>query len=220
MKNQPISRKTFFYIFSGLTLVIFLLSYKTVLIAAGNFLAPEGVGNADVVIVENSEMIRAKGVEIGRDLLSSRRANRLVIVYQNSENERIFDRPLNYNLLLAQKLEPLGLKKEQIQVIEVPMEHPITLTEAQTVLSNLSRSGVKSAILVAEGFHARRSYWAYKQVGLPLGIKIIPSPYFMKYRLDNWWTKIKGVHDYAFESLKLFYYVLRGYVPVKSLLVI
>jgi uncharacterized SAM-binding protein YcdF (DUF218 family) len=178
------------------------------------------MGNADVLIVENSEVIRAKGVESGRDLLSSGRANRLVIVYQNSENERIFDRPLNYNLLLIQKLEPLGVKKEQIKVIEVPTEHPITLTEAQTVLSNLSKSGVKSAILLADGFHTRRSYWAYKQVGLSLGIKIIPCPYFMKYRLDNWWTKIKGVHEFVFESLKFMYYVLRGYVPVKSLLVL
>jgi hypothetical protein len=220
MKSRKISGKTFFYLFSGLTLVILLLSYKTILTEAGNFLAPEGVGNADVVIVENSESIRAKGVETGRDLLSSGRAKHLVIVYQNSENERIFDRPLNYNLLLTQKLESLGLRKEQIQVIEVPTEHPITLTEAQTVLSNLSKSGVKSAILLAEGFHTRRSYWAYKQVGLSLGIKIIPCPYFIKYQHENWWTKIKGVHEFAFESLKLFYYVLRGYVPVKSLLVI
>jgi len=220
MKSRKISGKTFFYIISGFALVILLLSYKTILIAAGNFLAPKGVGNADVVIVENSELIRAKGVETGRDLLSSGRAKHLVIVYQNSENERIFDRPLNYNLLLTQKLENLGLKKEQIQVIEVPTEHPITLTEARTVLSNLSRSGVKSAILVAEGFHTRRSYWAYKQVGLSLGIKIIPCPYFIKYQHENWWTKIKGVHEFAFELLKFIYYILRGYVPVKSLVVI
>jgi len=220
MKSQTISRKTFLFIFSGFALVILLLSYKTILIAAGNFLAPKGVGNADVVIVENSELIRKKGIEIGIDLLSSGRTNHLVIVYQNSENERIFDRPLNYNLLLTQKLEPLGIKKEQIQVIEVPTEHPITLTEARSVLSNLSRSGVKSAILVAEGFHTRRSYWAYKQVGLLMGIKIIPCPYFMKYRNEDWWTKINGVSDFAYELLKFIYYVLRGYVPVRSLLVI
>lgn len=220
MKSRKISVKTFFYILSGLTLVVLLLSYRTILIAAGNFLAPEGVGNADVVIVENSELIREKSLKLGIDMLSSGRAKRLVIVYQNSENERIFDRPLNYNLLLTQKLEPLGLKKEQIQVIEVPTEHPITLTEARTVLSVLSRSGVKSAILLAEGFHTRRSYWAYKQVGSPLGMKIIPCPYFMKYRYEDWWTKIKGVSDFTYESLKFIYYVLRGYIPLKSLLVI
>jgi hypothetical protein len=219
MKIRKISRKTFFYTFSGLTLVVLLLFHRTILMASGNFLAPEGAGNADAIIVENSEVIRAKGVETGRDLLSSGRANRLVIVYQNSENERIFDRPSDYSLLLTKKLEPLGFKKEHIQVIEVPTEHPITLTEARTVLSNLSKSGVKSAILLAEGFHTRRSYWAYKQVGAPLGIKIIPCPYFTKYQHANWWTKTKGIHEFVFESLKLIYYVVCGYIPVKSLLV-
>ncbi len=220
MKSRKISGKTFFYILSGFTLVVLLLSYRTILIAAGKFLAPEGAGNADVVIVENTELIREKGLKMGMDILSSGRTKHLVVVYQNSGNERIFDRPLNYNLLLTQKLEILGLKKDQIQVIEVPTEHPITLTEAQTVLSILSRSGVKSAILLAEGFHMRRSYWAYKQAGTPLGMKIVPCPYFMKYRHEDWWTKIRGVSDFAYELSKFIYYLLRGYVPVKSLLVI
>jgi hypothetical protein len=220
MKKQAISRKTFFFIFSGFALVILLLSYKTILIAAGNFLAPQGIGDADVVIVENTQLIREKGLKIGIDLLSSGKTHHVVIVYQNSEDERIFDRPLNYDLLLTQKLELLGLNKEQIQVIEVPMDHPITLTEAKRVLSNLSRSGVKSAILLAEGFHTRRSYWAYKQVGLPLGIKIIPCPYFIKYRIDNWWTGIKGVSEFSIELSKFVYYVLCRYIPVKSLVLI
>jgi hypothetical protein len=220
MKSQIISKKTFFFILLGSALVILFLSHKTILIAAGNFLAPEGAGNADVVILEGTELIREKSIEIGIDLLSSGRTSRLVIVYQNSRDERIFDRPLNYNFVLTQKLETLGLKKDQIQVIEVPSEHPITLTEAKSVLSNLSRSGVKSAILLAEGFHTRRSYWVYKQVGLPLGIKIIPCPYFMEYRNEDWWTEINGVSDFAFELLKFIYYILCRYIPVKSLLVI
>jgi hypothetical protein len=220
MKKQSITRKTIFFIISGLALVILLLSYKTILTAAGNFLAPQGAGYADVAIVENTEVIREKGVKTGIDLLSSGRANHLVIVYQNSESEKIFDRPVNYNLHILQKMELLGLKKEQIKVIEVPTEHPITLTEARSVLSNLSRSGVKSGILLAEGFHMRRSYWAYKEVGSSLGIIIIPCPYFIKYRNDNWWTRMQGVFSFADEWLKFIYYILCRYIPVKSLVLI
>jgi hypothetical protein len=220
MKSPTMSRKKFLYIFSGFALVILLLSYKTILIAAGNFLAPQGVGTADVVILENAEVIREKELKICIDMVSSRRVNRLVIVYQNSGNERIFDRPPNYSLLIKRRLEGLGLNKDQILVIEVPEEHPITLTEAKIVLCGLSNSGVRSAVLLAEGFHMRRSYWSYKRVGQSLGIRIIPSPYFMKYRNDNWWTEIKGVSDFGYESLKYVYYLLRGYVPVKSILTI
>jgi hypothetical protein len=47
MKSQTTPRKTFyFFILLGFTLVILFLSHKTILIAAGEFFAPEGGGNA------------------------------------------------------------------------------------------------------------------------------------------------------------------------------
>lgn len=208
-----------FFLLLGLTIVIVFLSYKTILTAAGKFLAPEGIGNADVVILEGTELIRETSVQIGMNLLSYRKARSLIIVYQDSKNERIFDRPSNYSLLLTQKLEECGLKRDQIKVIEVPSDHPITLREAQTVLSHLSQQGMKSAILLAEGFHTRRSFWTYKQVGLPLGIKIIPYPYYISYHKEDWWRTSKGVYEFIDELLKFFYYLLCGYIPVKSLLV-
>ena len=185
--------------------------------AAGDFLAPTGVGNADVVILEGTKVIREKGVKAGMSLLASQRAQSLVIVYHDAENERIFAWPTNYNSFLSQKLEELGLKKERLRVIEVPDIHPITFTEAQIVLSHLSGQGVKSAILLSEGFHTRRSFWTYKQVGLPMGIKIIPYPYFIKYHNDDWWQKVDGAYAFMNEFLKFIYYLLCGYIPVKSL---
>jgi len=208
-----------FFLLLGLAIVIVFLSYKTILTSAGKYLSPEGLENADVVILEGTELIREKSVEIGMSLLSSKRANRLVIVYHDPGNERIFARPLNYNLFLIQKLEGLGLKKDQIQVIGVPDDHPITLVEAQIVLSDLSKQGVKSAILLSEGFHTRRSFWTYKKIGLPLGIKVIPYPYYMTYRNEDWWQEVGGVYSFVNELLKFIYYLFRGYIPVKSLLV-
>jgi hypothetical protein len=78
---------------------------------------------------------------------------------------------------------------------------------------------VKSAILLAEGFHTRRSFWTYKEVGLLKGIKIIPHPYFMKYMPENWWQKKRGIYVFIIELLKFVYYLLCGYIPIKSLLV-
>jgi hypothetical protein len=220
MGSQTKSRKAvFFFILIGCTVSILFLSYKPILIASGNFLAPDGTGNADVVILEGTELIKEKGVETGMGLLSSGRASCLIIVYHNPGNERVFAQPSNYNLFLSQKLEERGLKKWQLQVIEVPDDHPITFREAQIVLSHLSEQGVKSAILLAEGFHTRRSFWTYKEVGLLKGIKIIPHPYFMKYMPENWWQKKRGIYVFIIELLKFVYYLLCGYIPIKSLLV-
>ena len=201
----------------GLVSVCLGFSYRTILTHAGTFLAPEEIGKADVVIVEGSELIREDPVKIGMELLSSGRATRMVIVvHQDPSRGRALGLP-SYSRLVIKDLEALGLQKNQFEVIEVPTNHPITLTEARIVLANLSRKGARSAILIAEGFHARRSFWAYKQAGAPFGIHIIPRPYFTYYRADTWWLSVDGWSEYITESFKFFYYIIMGYIPVKSL---
>jgi hypothetical protein len=99
----------------------------------------------------------------------------------------------------------------------VPREHPITFHEARLVLSRLSNEKIQSAILVAENFHTRRSYWAYKKIGKNLGIDIIPSPYFGRFKSDSWWQEADGFRSFFGESVKFLYYVFRGHIPIKSL---
>ena len=219
MAKQKYSRKLVFpAILLGL-ITFCALSYETILSGAGDFLAPRGMGKADVVILEGEGLIREKAVKIGIELLSSEKTKRMVIVLQqNSEDESVFALP-KYSLLLTDSLQKLGLKKDQFVIIGVPTNHPITLTEARIVLADLSKRGVKSAILVAEGFHTRRSLWAYRQVALSLGIEIIPFPFFTKYRSENWWRSIGGARDFVSEFLKYIYYLIRGYIPLKSLLI-
>jgi uncharacterized SAM-binding protein YcdF (DUF218 family) len=219
MKKLISSKKIIFSVILLGLVVLLAFYYQTILIGMGRFLALERLGKADVVILEGTELIREEAVMTGLKLISSGNARRLVIVYQESEEEKIFGRPLDYNLYLIRKLKELGLKEDQIIVLGVPKEHPITLTGAQIVLSNISKRGVKSAILLAEDFHTRRSYWTYRKVGSSLGIEIIPHAYFTKYRNENWWEKAEGLREFFGESIKFFYYLVRGYIPVKSILV-
>jgi len=218
MKKGTISKKLLFYVILLGLVILLISSYQPILIGAGRFLAPEGTGKADVVILEGEGWIREKAVKVGIELISSGNAKRMVIVLQqDEENEKIFAGP-DYSLLLVKSLQSLKLRKDQFLIIEVPTNHPITLTEARIVLADLSKHGVRRAILVSEGFHTRRSFWAYKQVGLSLGIEIIPFPIFVKYRSENWWRNVRGAREFVSEFLKFIYYLIRGYIPVKSLL--
>jgi hypothetical protein len=219
-KKTSLKKIALFFALLGCAVILLFFFREPILKQGGYYLAPEAMGNADVVILVGDELVKWNGVEIGMRLLSSGRAKSLVIVvHQDSERRPPFALP-DYPLLLAKELEKLKLKKDQFQVIVVPIDHPVTLTEAKTVLSNLSKAGVRSAILLAQGFHTRRSYWVYKEVGLPLGIEIIPCSYFVTYQRENWWLQIQAVDGYFYEFFKFFYYVLRGYVPLKSLFVI
>jgi hypothetical protein len=85
-----------------------LFFYQGILSTAGRYLAPEGTGGAEVVILEGAEVVREQAVRIGLNLISSGRAERLVVVCQNFECNEIFGRPLDYDLFLAQKLGDRG----------------------------------------------------------------------------------------------------------------
>lgn len=72
-----------------LGLVILLISsHQRILIGAGRFLAPTGMGKADVVILEGEELIREKAVKVGIELLSSGNVKRMVVVLQQSGESR------------------------------------------------------------------------------------------------------------------------------------
>lgn len=192
--------------------------YQSFLKMAGEFLAPEKMEPAEAVVIESSELVREKAIKIGLNLISQGKANFLVVVFQNSPEEKVFGRPENYNKYLSAKLENMGLKKEQVMIIEVPKEHPITLIEAQTVIPQLTKRGIKKAILLAESFHARRSFWAYKKVGDELNLNMYLYPFFLRYEKENWWQHNQGIREFCAESIKYFYYLLQGYIPLKSLM--
>jgi uncharacterized SAM-binding protein YcdF (DUF218 family) len=116
-------------------------------------------------------------------------------------------------------MEHLGIEKDKIKVLFVPLDgHPITLREAQFVVDRVSGDGVRSAILVCEGFHTLRSLGVYRQEGARVGLHVVPYSYFVEYESDSWWSKPDGWRAFLQESMKLVYYVLRGYVSVKYLL--
>ncbi len=211
MKNKII------FFFLGLSLILLFLFYSPILDRAGRYLAPEEIGEAEVVILEGSRSIDKDTLNIGLHLLPKVKATRLVIVHHENKNE-FPSRRSKLDTLLSQEVAFLGSKRDQIQVLEVPSDHPITLTEANIVLTHLSKEGIKRVLLFCDGFHTRRSYWAYRQKGLALGIKIFPYPNFIKYQNHLWWGKKRGIHLFITESLKFLYYILKGYIPLKSLL--
>lgn len=196
------------------TISLAFTSCDTVLLRAGKFMAPEEIGIADVVILEGSETAETGAVAKGMDLLSSGKAARIIVViHQVPEKKKAFAIHESYPDLIKKDLKRLGLGVEQFEVLVTPVHHPITLTEARLVLQTLSKEGVRRGILLSNGFHTRRSSLVYRHVGIPLQIKIFPSPYFNEYELDHWWVHDLGIRDFISEFFKLVYYQIRGYIP-------
>jgi hypothetical protein len=169
--------------------------------------------------LEGGQIIKNGGLFVGLRLLSNGRAAGLVVVlHQPLKEDQAFALQGKYNQLIINELEHLGLQKERVQVISAPIDgHPITLKEARFVVAKLSKDGVRSAILLSEGFHTRRSFAVYSHEGGRVGLSIMPYPYFIGYKRDSWWCETQGISEFVVEFFKLTYYLFHGYVPIKSL---
>ena len=210
------------WIWGGICLFVFIVTIlafvfrETILLKAGNFMAPTGDYKADVAILEGAEFIRTGTIMSGMELLSSGKVKRIIIVLQNiAPAHRPYGINGDYADIVRQKLKSLGLKEMEFKIIAVHIRHPVTLEEARVTLETLSKENIKSAILLSPGFHTRRSYLVYQYVGIPLQIEIFPSACFTEYQLNNWWVEEPGVRDFANELLKLGYYLVGGYIPFK-----
>ena len=171
------------------------------------------------MILEGNQVVKKGALNAGMRLLVDGKAKRMVVVLHHpSKENQVFALENRYTQLLINELQNLGLGKEKVQVISAPIDgHPITLTEARFVVNKLSQNGTRSAILVSEGFHTRRSFWVYRGEGARVALHVIPYPYFVEYESNSWWREAQGVSAFVNESLKLAYYLVREYVSTKSL---
>jgi hypothetical protein len=210
------------WIWAGICLSLFLIiilifSFRvTILMRAGQFMAPEGNYIADVAILEGAEFIDRDIVMNGMNLLSSGKVKRLIVVlHLIAPSHRPFALNEDYPNLVKKEMEALGLKERDFRIIVAHIHRPITLIEARGVVETISKEDVKSAVLVSPGFHTRRSYLVYQHACSPFQIRIFPSACFNSYQLDHWWSQERGLRDFTMELLKLAYYLAGGYIPFK-----
>jgi hypothetical protein len=182
-------------------------------------LAPSSIERAEVVILDGSQILKNGAINAGLRLLLNGKAKRLfVVIHQPPESLKVFVLEREYAQLLVNESDRIGLEKVRFQIVVVPSNgHPVTLNEARFVVTILSKDEIRSAILLSKGFHTRRNFGVYSQEGARVGLRIIPLPYFNKYKDDNWWQHAEGVHDLFEQYIKLFYYVIRGYISIRYL---
>ncbi|MFO7569156.1 MAG: hypothetical protein R6W75_05105 [Smithellaceae bacterium] len=214
--------KKFFKWTGGLLAIVIFLALigyifrETLLTGAGHFMAPTGDYTADVVILEGSDYIRTGFVHLGIDLIASGKVQKMiVVVHRIAPAHRPFGIRGDYPDVVGRKLKEMGLRDDQFKIIVTPIRQPVTLQEARTVLGDLAKDNIGSAILIAPSFHTRRSYLAYAYVGGPLKIEIYPRASFTESQREKWWTDPGARRDMAAETIKLLYYLAAGHIPLK-----
>jgi len=203
----------------GVVAFVLLTFHRPILAGAGRYFAPTATGEADVLVLEGNNAIDRAFLHAGMALLPQGRANHIVVILFYSRLSGLDSGvESKSSRFIALESHSLGVKKEQVSVIWVPISgHPITLSEAKFVTDRLYRDGVRSAILFCDGFHTRRSIAAYRREASRLGLNIIPFASFTSYPRDSWWRTSAGIDDFVEQSLKFAFYLIRGYLPITSL---
>jgi hypothetical protein len=185
----------------------------------GRFLAPQGAGRAEAVVVDGYQLVQDGMVDVALALVREGRAKQIILVLHGyPQKERLFAIQEHYPDRLGEELERRGLEKNQYAVWVVPINgHPITLSIARSVVPRLAQAGVHQAFLLCRGFHTRRSFLAYQNQGDPLGVHFIPYPYFPSYDQDSWWKHTEGIKEFGSQTFKLGYYLGKGYIPIFSI---
>jgi uncharacterized SAM-binding protein YcdF (DUF218 family) len=184
--------------------------------SAGRFMAPQCESSADAAILEGDEYISTGIVKKGTDLLTDGRVKKIIIViHRIAPADHAFGIDSDYPDAVRQKLINLGLKEERFKIIVTPMQNPITLKEAQFALKELAGDEIHSVILVSQSFHTRRSYLTYQYIANSMNIKIYPYANFANFDRQLWWTEEAGLREFCAESVKLFYYVVWGHLPLR-----
>ena len=83
-------KKRFLLLFLVLVLAGFFL-YEPILRGLGRFMAPQGTGKAEAVVVEGDQVVREGAVRAGVALIKEGRAKQLILVlHRYSEKEQLF----------------------------------------------------------------------------------------------------------------------------------
>ena len=210
-----------FLILSIALLVLALVYFSTpALIGLGRFLSPQGTGKAEAVVVEGFQTVQDGMMEAALALIQEGRARQIILIIQwYPQKERLFAIQEHYPDRLGEELERRGLRKDQYQIWTVPInDHPITLTEARSVVPRLSQAGISKAFLLCRGFHTRRSFLVFQNQGDVFRVRFIPYPYFPSYDRDTWWKHTEGLKEFVSQTFKLGYYLGKGYIPIFSFL--
>lgn len=76
-----------------------------------------------------------------------------------------------------------------------------TREEAQAVLPELRRRGIRSVLIVTSDYHTRRAGAIYRSLAPDLQIRVVAAPDAF-FRADTWWQTRQGRKQWFFEALK------------------
>ena len=98
-----------------------------------------------------------------------------------------------------------------------PSNEPISLNLARHSKRELEARGIKSVVIVTDGFRSRRSLAVYDSILGSSGIAVRCQPVFGSHGPANWFESYHGIQDVMLQFVKFWYYRLFVKSPTSAL---
>jgi hypothetical protein len=171
--------------------------------AAGNSLVCEqSAGPSDAILIDNVEANYSLFERAQR--LEARGLSKVVLVpVLNSTSDEPGAVSLGFVHVMC------GISRlRNCTTFDAPEREPISLNVARRCAGELRARGIRSVIVVTEGFRSRRAAEIYRGVFAPLGITVWIQPVFGSRTPDNWFRSWHGIQEVGLQFAKLWYYRL------------
>lgn len=116
------------------------------------------------------------------------------------------------NALFLERLKALGLSDDQV-LLEGRVHS--TYTDATFSRERFEEAGFRSAVVISDLFHMRRTAWTWRRVFADSGVRLTFTTVPFEYRglvLERWWTRERESVQVFEEYIKLGFYWAKGYL--------
>lgn len=167
---------------------------------------------SDTLILEIRSLFSEKQVQISSDILKKKRAQNIVIVFDESFlNNKFIGINTNYLDELKSAFLKFGIPEEKIHILKIDSTKlKSENVHAQEVAKYLLTLSVKSVLIQTGEMQSNRVYTSYKNVLNPLGIGVSIFPEKGKFTATSWFNSEEGIELVTTELVKYIYYTIKG----------
>jgi len=193
-------------------IMLLYFARKPILVSIAEYLhVPRQSESADIVVIEGGYFLSDFHVKAGLQAFQEGSVSNILITINNQQGEIDIFGLNDFESILYRALDSLGIETESVHLLYLDIKPPFTINTAIKVALYCENHGFKSALLVNDNFHMRRSIMAYRAVFQIFNLRVYPYTYEIYINSSNWWKASTGVRRVFGEYVKIFYYWYRGY---------
>jgi len=169
---------------------------------ARNLVSDTGVGNPDLILVDNLDLDYQLFEKAARLTRSGVAGMVLIPVFTSGQDSERLD---DFSLGIADAMIRVA-RLDKAHFIPIKAIEPITLNAARQVGDFLKGTDVRKVLLLTSGFKSRRLHLIFSKVLGELGIETYCLPVWNSQQPENWTTTWHGIQEVFLQYAKLAYY--------------